>query len=115
MTRQHIFIATGTGISPFHSIVKSHPEIDYSLIHGVRFREEAYESDMYDSRRYFLCTSRESVSGRQGRVTNFLEDFTITEEMVFYLCGNSGMIHDVKNILKNKKVPAECIFTEVYF
>src|SRR5664279_1936974 len=30
------FIATGTGIAPFHSIILSNPGLNYLMIHGVR-------------------------------------------------------------------------------
>ena len=42
-TQKFLFVATGTGISPFHSFVKTYAELDYRLIHGVRFGEEAYD------------------------------------------------------------------------
>ena len=51
-----LFVATGTGISPFHSFVKSHPDLDYRLLHGVRFAEEAYEHHDFDKSRVTLCT-----------------------------------------------------------
>ena len=59
-SRKLVFIASGTGISPFHSFVRSYPGIDYTLIHGVRYKNEAYESKDYDPHRYILCTSKES-------------------------------------------------------
>jgi ferredoxin--NADP+ reductase len=43
-----VFIASGTGIAPFHSYIKSYPSLDYRLIHGVRYGEESYESEKYD-------------------------------------------------------------------
>ena len=33
---QHVFIASGTGVAPFHSMINSYPGLDYKLIHGVR-------------------------------------------------------------------------------
>lgn len=107
-----VFVATGTGISPFHSIIRSYPGIDYTLIHGVRFRGEAYDKDQYDPRRYFLCTSQE---GNKERVTGFLSNFKLTSDMSFYICGNGGMIYDVYRILKTKGVQAEKLFSEIYF
>jgi ferredoxin/flavodoxin---NADP+ reductase len=38
-----LFVATGTGIAPFHSFSKSYPEIDFLLLHGVRNANESYE------------------------------------------------------------------------
>jgi ferredoxin/flavodoxin---NADP+ reductase len=114
-SRKHVFIATGTGISPFHSLVRSFPGINYTLIHGVRHSSEAYEKDEYDPARYVLCTSKENNNGRQGRVTSFLSKFRVTDDMLFYLCGNGNMIYEVYNILRDKGVPDENIISEVYF
>lgn len=115
LTRKHIFIATGTGISPFHSMVRSYPEIDYTLIHGVRYANEAYDRDEYDPLRYILCTSKEINGGKKGRVTRHLSAFRVKSGMLFYLCGNSNMIYEVDHILRDKGVPSENILTEVYF
>lgn len=115
LTRKHVFIATGTGISPFHSMVRSYPEIDYTLIHGVRYADEAYERDEYDPSRYILCTSKETTGGKKGRVTRYLSGFLVKSGMLFFLCGNSNMIYEVSHILQDKGVPAENILTEVYF
>lgn len=114
-SRKFVFVASGTGISPFHSFVKTYPGLDYALFHGVRFRTEAYEMNDYEPERYFLCTSRESYKGRQGRVTKFLTRYPVDSNMLFYLCGNSNMIYDMFHVLKSKGVAAENIFKEVYF
>ena len=114
-SRKLVFIATGTGIAPFHSFVKSYPGIDYNILHGVRFNNEAYERDDYDPRRYFLCTSKESNGGHKGRVTRFLAGYAVDSNMLFYLCGNNNMIYEVYHILRDKGIPEEKIFSEVYF
>lgn len=113
--RKFIFIASGTGIAPFHSFVRSYPALDYTLFHGVRFMTEAYDKNEYDNERYILCSSRESYKGRQGRVTKFLTRYPVDDTMLFYLCGNSSMIYDMFHVLKNKGVSADKIFNEVYF
>jgi len=114
-SRKLVFIASGTGIAPFHSFVRSYPGIDYTLIHGVSYKNEAYERNDYDPRRYILCTSRESSGGLKGRVTRFLPGYHVDSEMLFYLCGNNNMIYEVYHILRDKGIPDENIFTEVYF
>jgi ferredoxin/flavodoxin---NADP+ reductase len=113
--RKHVFIATGTGISPFHSMIKSYPGLDYLLIHGVRFVNEAYERKEYDPSRYILSTSKERSSGRQGRVTGILSELEISPGLLFYLCGNGSMIHVTYNILRSRGIPAKNIFSERYF
>lgn len=114
-SRKLVFIASGTGISPFHSFVRSYPGIDYTLIHGVRYKNEAYERDDYDPGRYILCTSKEFTGGQKGRVTRFLPSFRVNPDMLFYLCGNNNMIYEVCHILRDKGIPDENIFAEVYF
>ena len=52
-----IFIASGTGVAPFHSFINSYPSLNYTLIHGVKYGEEAYDSDKYNANRYILCNS----------------------------------------------------------
>lgn len=110
-----VFVATGTGISPFHSFVRSYPGIDYLLFHGVRFTGEAYEKNEYDPARYILCTSKDKTGINKGRVTRFLADYPLSPDMLFYLCGNSNMIYEVSKILTEKGISEENIFTERYF
>jgi ferredoxin--NADP+ reductase/benzoate/toluate 1,2-dioxygenase reductase subunit len=114
-SKKFVLIASGTGIAPFHSFVKSYVSMDYTLLHGVKYAHEAYERSDYDPQRYVLCTSREKSDGFYGRVTDYLRDFQVTDNMLFYVCGNSNMIYEVYNILRNKGIGNEKIFSEVYF
>jgi ferredoxin/flavodoxin---NADP+ reductase len=113
--RKFVFVASGTGIAPFHSFVRSFPNIDYQIIHGVRFASEAYESFSYADSRYLLCTSKDIKGHFQGRVTSYLRIYPIETDSLFYLCGNGEMVFEVNDILQNLGVPPEQIFFEVYF
>jgi ferredoxin--NADP+ reductase/benzoate/toluate 1,2-dioxygenase reductase subunit len=110
-----VFIASGTGIAPFHSFINSYPSLNYTLIHGVRYGDEAYESETYDPGRYILCTSRDDRGHHRGRITGYLEQNPPGTDADYYLCGNSNMIHDVYDILKDQGVEAGKIHAEVYF
>jgi ferredoxin--NADP+ reductase len=110
-----VFIASGTGIAPFRSMVRTYPEIDYKLIHGVRYSTEAYDRDEYASDRYVLCSSRDQNGTHHGRLTGYLKDFTFSSETHFFLCGNSDMIFDSLEILKEKGFERDQIHCEVYF
>jgi len=111
-----LFIASGTGISPFHSFIKTKPNLNYTLIHGIRNLSERYDSDFYEPSRYIACTSRQkSDDSFFGRVTHYLEENHVGPETHCYLCGNSSMIHDVYDILEDQGVPSENIHAEVYF
>lgn len=114
-THQHVFIASGTGIAPFHSMVKSYPGLNYKIIHGVRFANEAYEREDYDADRYLLCTSRDNTGDYNGRLTGYLQHAEFEKNSCFYLCGNSDMIFDAMEILKEKGFSRNDVTVEVYF
>ena len=114
-THQHVFIASGTGIAPFHSIVKSIPGLNYKLIHGVRYLNEAYEIEEYDRSRFTVCTSRDKSGDFNGRLTEYIKKTDFAKNTCFYLCGNSDMIFDAMEILKSKGFDRESVTVEVYF
>lgn len=110
-----IFIATGTGISPFHSIIKSHKGLDYNLIHGVRTLSELIEPYEYNPKRFISCTSRDNTGQFCGRITKYLNEHPIDKNAEYFLCGNGKMIKEVKAILAHENIPAKQIHTEVFF
>jgi len=114
-THKHVFIASGTGIAPFHSMVKSNPELNYELIHGIRYANEAYEVEHYDREKVTICTSRDHKGDFNGRLTEYLKQAEFEKNTCFYLCGNSDMIFDAMEILKSKGFDRESVTVEVYF
>jgi ferredoxin/flavodoxin---NADP+ reductase len=114
-THLHVFIASGTGIAPFHSMVKSNPGLNYRLIHGVKYANEAYEREEYDKEKFILCTSRDSSGDYSGRVTKYLQEAHFDQNTCFYLCGNSDMIFDAMEIIKEKGFSRDDVNVEVYF
>ncbi|WP_372947653.1 ferredoxin--NADP reductase [Mariniphaga sp.] len=114
-TQKFLFVATGTGISPFHSFVKTYPELDYKLVHGVRFGEEAYEHIHFGNEKVTLCTTGDNTGNFNGRVTDYLFTQKLDSDTQCFLCGNSEMIHEAFDILTGKGIPVQNIYTEVYF
>ena len=114
-TQKFLFVATGTGISPFHSFVKTYPDLDYRLVHGVRYPEEAYEHNHFDKEKITLCTTGENSDDFNGRVTEYLYNQILDKVTQCFLCGNSEMIHDAFDILTGKGIPVRNMYTEVYF
>ncbi|MFC2087467.1 hypothetical protein ACFLSA_04840 [Bacteroidota bacterium] len=43
----YLFVATGTGIAPFLSLIKSHKKLSYKLLHRIRFENGMYEKNDY--------------------------------------------------------------------
>jgi len=112
---EFLFIASGTGISPIHSFITSYPQLNYRLLHGVRYHNEAYEKFEYEAKRHILCTSRDDKGDFQGRVTDFLKTHTVSPLTLCYLCGNSEMVDDAYKILENLGVPPAHLHAEIYF
>ncbi len=110
-----VFIATGTGISPFHAFVRSYPGLDYTLLHGVRSASELYEHTAYDRDRVVSCITGEKTGDFHGRVTDYLRSRSIDAEARYYLCGNCDMIYEAFDILQDAGVPHNSLFAEVYF
>ncbi|MBN1340845.1 MAG: hypothetical protein JXA03_16070 [Bacteroidales bacterium] len=114
-SKKFIFIASGTGIAPFHSISRSHPGINYTLLHGIRYLDETYDKQDYPPDRYISCVSKEEGGSFRGRVTDFIRQNPAEKDGIYYLCGNVNMIYDVFDILKEQGVPSENLHAEVYF
>ncbi|HBL76536.1 MAG TPA: oxidoreductase [Prolixibacteraceae bacterium] len=110
-----VFIASGTGIAPFRSMVRTHANLDYTLIHGVRYSNEAYDKHEYAPGRHILCTTGDKNGNYHGRLTGYLNECSFAENTHFYLCGNSNMIFDALEILKEKGFDRDHIHCEVYF
>lgn len=113
-TKPLLMIATGTGISPFHSFVESYEGLSFKLIHGTARADEAYESGFYGEG-YVHCVSREGGGDFKGRVTDFLETLDLEPDTNAFLCGNCDMIYEAFDMLQDKGLPTAQIHTEVYF
>jgi ferredoxin/flavodoxin---NADP+ reductase len=114
-TGKFLFVATGTGIAPFHSLAGTYPGLNYKILHGVKHVEEAYEKSFYPSGRHVLCTSRDPKGDFNGRVTEYLQKNKIDPETYVYLCGNCDMIYEVYDMLTSQGHSSDKIKTEVYF
>jgi ferredoxin--NADP+ reductase/benzoate/toluate 1,2-dioxygenase reductase subunit len=113
--KKFVFIASGSGIAPFHCFAGSYPGLDYKLLHGVRNSHEAYEKHHYPADRYVSCLSKDNAGDFRGRVTEYLKRYPFDPECLFYLCGNVNMIYDAFDILKEQGVPSGNLHAEVYF
>lgn len=126
--RHACFIATGTGIAPFRSMIlseayKSAPAKSALCLAGVREEEELlYHHELRNIPGVQLVTavSRPTTPGFQytGRVTDYLREHADQIEWLqtdFYLCGNGAMIDEIKALLASKGVQKPHIHQEVYY
>jgi len=115
LDKRFLFIASGTGIAPFHSMIASFPMLNYFLLHGIRDINEAYESTFYDGTKVLTCTSRSNEGGFKGRVTDYISNSDLSDFDKYYICGSYQMIDDVYDLLIRKGINKNDIFTEGYF
>ncbi|MAZ93517.1 MAG: FAD-binding oxidoreductase [Bacteroidales bacterium] len=110
-----LFIASGTGIAPFHSMIKSNPNLNYNILHGIRTCNEAYGKEDYNSDRYIRCTSRDNGCDFEGRVTDYIQQNNFDSDTICYFCGNFKMIKEAMDLLESKGIPGSQLHAEVYF
>ena len=114
-----VWIANGTGVAPFLSMVLSGLTADKSLIHGARSRDRFYGQELLAPAlgdHYIRCASADSGEDLvPGRLTGYLESRSWPENCPFYLCGSSAMIVESRDILIRQGVPFKNILSEVYF
>ncbi len=128
LPRDAVFIATGSGIAPFRSMIedqlaKKTPH-KLNLLFGNRFDEDIiYKSDWEKlatenkNFRYFFTLSRptEKWKGSKGYVQEKISGFVASpKDNDFYICGLSPMINAVQEKLLSLGVPKEQIHFEKY-
>jgi NAD(P)H-flavin reductase len=130
--RRVVFVATGTGIAPFRSMLLDHlprTQPHVTLLFGVRYEEgllyrEEFEdlANRYKTFRFLPTVTRPSASwhGRTGRVQAHLDEalaIRTPEELVtidVYICGLKEMVDDVRKDLKQRGFDRKQIIYEKY-
>lgn len=115
-----VWIATGTGIAPFYSMLRSGLAVNKTLICGNRYMEQFHFFDEFQSilgNQYIRCCSGEyNEEIFHGRVTDYLAGQPeLDTELKYYLCGSAEMVVETRDILIASGVPFDQIISEIYF
>lgn len=124
-----IFVATGSGIAPFKSMIMSmlqegNERRPMTLYWGMRFVEELFWLDewqnlaeSFNNFKFHPVISKavDEWTLCRGRVTDCLSIHDVPVNAAFYLCGNAHMIADVTTLLGQKGVNPENIHFEKFF
>ncbi len=112
------WIATGTGIAPFFSMIKS-GFTTKKLIHGVRHLNQFYFEDELEEalNDNFVrcCSSESSCNTIPGRVTDYLNEIQKLPGVKYFICGQALMVVEVRDLLIKKGIQFENIMAEIYF
>ncbi len=114
------WIASGTGIAPFASMIFSGKGKHNTLIHGGSTLNSFYfQSEIAKKMgsNYIRCCSSECGNGvYEGRLTQYLnEQAFLPPDKKYYICGKSEMVVETRDILISKGIPYGNITAEIYF
>lgn len=114
------WIATGTGIAPFLSMLRSGLAQGKTLVHGARaaagfFFQHEFAAALGD--RYIRCCSGGKGPGLyEGRLTSWLAGQpALPDNARYLLCGSSEMVVAVRELLLEKRVAYDNVSAEIYF
>jgi CDP-4-dehydro-6-deoxyglucose reductase, E3 len=122
-----LFVATGTGIAPFRSMLLTQFERKtdqpVTLFWGLRYERDLYYQDeladwaaRYPAFSFVTTLSQPGPEwpGAKGRVTALVEErITAVRDLAVYLCGNGAMIKDVTALIQAKGLCP--IYREKYY
>lgn len=127
-TDQIIFLNTGTGVSQhlsyLYSMDEIYPHLQYKMLFGVRKESDIYyQAQLEDLKNqlphftyeFILSQPSPSWKGRKGYVQDFISEFNYLKiPSTFYLCGNGGMIKNVKSILEEAQFDKTRVWAEAF-
>ena len=125
--RDSIFIATGTGVAPFRSMLQAQLKESspaFTLLFGVRYESHLlYRAEFEEMARthanfrFWPTLTRPDAAwkGRSGRVQAHLaEAIGERRDVDFYLCGLKEMVDETRALLKGQGFDRKQIFYEKY-
>jgi len=115
---KEVFLATGTGISPFLSLARSPSrKPPLACFYGApKLEDAAGWKELQAFCPLHLALSRErNPSHFSGRITDLLPQVPLAKDIDYYLCGHQPMIDEARTFLLNQGVLSKQIHFEVFF
>lgn len=112
------FVATGAGIAPIRSMIRSQLQRGASGSVTLTFGNRTSDDILYREEwerlaaqfphftvQHALSAEPDTANGFHGRVTDFLERRTDLLERSFYICGSPEMVDNTRRVLASHGVP----------
>ena len=116
------FFASGSGLAPFLSIIRSFNNLNYNIFNGVRLFEDIYTENELKNYNVFISKfnnkeKHTDIKTYNGRITSNFEIIKnyINSKDFFFICGNSLMINDVYDYLEKNNIQNSNIYSELFF
>ncbi len=113
--RSILFVATGTGIAPFrsmlYSLLEKPPIKPITLFWGLRSEHDLYYQDELQALAnqhpgfsfvITLSRSQHTWPGPTGRVTDLVSNLPSVDDLAVYVCGHRKMVDEVTAIVRKK-------------
>jgi len=120
--KKYNFFASGSGLAPFISIIRSFKNLNYNIFHGVRLFEDIYTENELKNYNVFISKfnnkeKHSNIKTYNGRITSNFEIIKnyINSKDFFFICGNSLMINDVYDYLEKNNIQNTNIYSELFF
>jgi ferredoxin--NADP+ reductase len=115
-----VWIASGTGVAPFVSMILSGNKNNKKLIHGSRTSESFYFSELFSEilgKQYIRCCSGEKLDNTYfGRLTKYIKETNdLPQSQMYYICGSAEMVVETRDILISRGILFNNIASEIYF
>ncbi|MDD4351623.1 MAG: FAD-binding oxidoreductase [Candidatus Gracilibacteria bacterium] len=125
--KEVLMIATGTGIVPFLSMLKTElprSKRRFQLFWGLRYSKDIFYQDVLQSWKenhpnfnYEITISRTELDawqGKRGRVSEHVKQLTDLQAKQIYLCGNPEMVNEILSYLDQQGKSREELHFEAY-
>lgn len=114
-----LFVATGTGIAPMISLMKSCPKTPKEVLFGVRNESDIFyfnELAQIPNTAVYYTVSQPSnpKTPYKGRVTDYFDRFLEKGKKEIYLCGNPAMVDDTLKHLTTINYDQNLVFHEIF-
>ena len=114
-----LWIATGTGIAPFYSMLRSGLGHNKILLHGVRYATQFYFNTEWEKELgvcyHRFCSGQNPEGIVHGHVNQFFDQLHEPFPSRVYICGQATMCVEIRDLLIAKGVHFGNIIVEIYF